>query len=57
MLPVYAEQLARWKEEDPAEKQRAEIERLERQLERYVMVIKEILELESESSFRNTMAS
>ncbi len=48
MLPVYAEQLARWKEEDPAEKQRAEIERLERQLERYVIVIKEILGLARE---------
>jgi len=44
MLPVYAEQLARWKEEDPAEKQRAGIERLER----YVMVIKEILGLARE---------
>ncbi len=48
MLPVYAEQLARWKKSEPTDMQRAEIERLERQLERYVVVIKDILELARE---------
>ena len=48
MLPVYAEQLARWKKEDLTDKQRAEIERLEQQLERYVIVIKDILGLARE---------
>ena len=48
MLPIYGEQLARWEREDPTEKQRAEIERLERQLEQFVVVIQDILELARE---------
>ncbi len=48
MLPVFAEQLARWKNGEPTVMQRAEIKRLEQQLERYVIVIKEILGLARE---------
>ena len=47
-VPIYGEQLARWKKEDPTDNQRAEIERLERQLEQYVVVIEDILKLARE---------
>lgn len=48
IIRAYTEQLARWKKSDPTDMQRAEIERLERQLERYIVVINDILEIARE---------
>ena len=45
MVPVFAEQLSRWKREPLTDEQRHEIARLERQLERYRTVVNDILAL------------
>ena len=48
MLPVYAEQLTRWKQANPTDEQRTEINRLDRQLERYGIALTDILEIARE---------
>lgn len=47
-LGVFAEQLARWRNEQPTEAQRRELDRLEGQLERLRSVLSDILELAEE---------
>ena len=47
-LWVFAEQLARWRNEQPSSAQRRELDRLEGQLERLRMVLTDILELAEE---------
>lgn len=47
-LGVFAEQLARWRNEQPTEAQRRELDRLEGQIERLRKVLSDILELAEE---------
>jgi len=47
-LGVFAEQLARWRNEQPTEAQRRELDRLEGQLERLRAVLNDILQLAGE---------
>ena len=47
-LGVFAEQLARWRNEQPSDAQRRELDRLEGQLERLRAVLTNILELAEE---------
>ncbi len=47
-LGVFAEQLARWRNEQPTDAQRRELDRLEGQLERLRAVLTDILELAQE---------
>ncbi len=47
-LGVFAEQLARWRNERPTDAQRRELDRLEEQLERLRAVLNNILELAEE---------
>ena len=47
-LGVFAEQLARWRHEQPTSAQRRELDRLEGQLERLRAVLSDILELAEE---------
>lgn len=47
-LWVFAEQLARWRNEQPTEAQRRELDRLEGQLERLQAVLEDILKLAAE---------
>ena len=47
-LGVFAEQLARWRNEQPTDAQRRELDRLEGQLERLRAVLSAILELAAE---------
>ena len=47
-LGVFAEQLARWRNERPTDAQRRELDRLERQLDRLRAVLEDILKLAEE---------
>ena len=47
-LGVFAEQLARWRNEQPTDKQRRELDRLEGQLDRLRAVLEDILKLAEE---------
>ena len=47
-LGVFAEQLARWRNEQPTDAQRRELDRLEGQIERLRVVLTDILELAKE---------
>jgi hypothetical protein len=48
MIPVFTEQLSRWKKENPSERERKEIERLERELHRHKQVLEDVLKLARE---------
>lgn len=47
-LGVFAEQLARWRNEQPTDAQRRELDRLNRQLDRLRVVLEDILQLAAE---------
>jgi hypothetical protein len=48
MLPVFSEQLDRWKNERPSDEEQLEIERLERQIDQYGKILARLLELARE---------
>lgn len=47
-MGVFAEQLARWRHEQPMDAQRRELDRLEGQLDRLRIVLEDILQLAAE---------